>query len=381
LFFDVAPFRKSLKYGKIILAIRLEFGLMSEVKKFRLGELYCGPGGLACGALRAKSSDGKYHVVHSWANDYDLDTCETYRKNLCPDNPDSVICDDVRNLNIDNLEDIDAFAYGFPCNSFSQVGEHQGIANEKFGQLYWYGVKILRKYKPKWFIAENVSGIRSAGRGDFEIILNDLKDSGYKLVSNLYKSELYGIPQTRHRVIIVGVRDDLDVEFKVPNPEVYKDCDISSRKALSGIPDSAPNHQTRKLSQKVIDRLSYIKPGENVWQAEDAGRLPEELKIHTKTRISQIYRKLDPSKPAYTVTAAGGGGTFMYHWTDRELTNRERARLQTFPDDFEFVGSYASVRKQIGMAVPCDLAEIVVTAILDSFAKIDYPFIEPNLSE
>lgn len=106
---------------------------------------------------------------------------------------------------------------------------------------------------------------------------------------------------------------------------------------------------------------------------------PEELKIKTKTKISQIYRKLDPDKPSYTVTAAGGGGTFMYHWTNRELTNRERARIQTFPDNYEFVGKYSSVRKQIGMAVPCRLAEIVTTAILNSFAGVEYPWIEANL--
>ena len=110
-------------------------------------------------------------------------------------------------------------------------------------------------------------------------------------------------------------------------------------------------------------------------------KFPDDLKIHTKTKISQIYRKLDPSKPAYTVTAAGGGGTFMYHWTDRELTNRERARIQTFPDNYEFVGNYSSVRKQIGMAVPCKLSEVVITAILNCFAGIDYPSIKPNMEE
>ena len=105
------------------------------------------------------------------------------------------------------------------------------------------------------------------------------------------------------------------------------------------------------------------------------------MRIKTKTRISQIYRKLDPDKPAYTVTAAGGGGTFMYHWTDRELTNRERARIQTFPDDYKFIGKYSSVRKQIGMAVPCRLAEAVSTAILNTFAGIEYPWVEPNIIE
>ena len=148
---------------------------------------------------------------------------------------------------------------------------------------------------------------------------------------------------------------------------------------MSNIPNNAPNNENRVLSEKVIRRLSFIKPGENVWQAEK--NMPADLRIKTKTKISQIYRKLDPNKPSYTITASGGGGTFGYHWTNRELTNRERARLQTFPDDYLFTGSYSSVRKQIGMAVPCKLSEIVTTAILNSFAGIDYPFIEPNLTE
>lgn len=350
---------------------------------FRLGELFCGPGGLACGALRAKSENGSLSVEHAWANDYDEDTCETYRKNICPNNPTSVYGGDVRELDIKALGEIDAFCYGFPCNSFSNVGEHKGLANEKFGQLYWYGIEVLNEYKPQWFIAENVSGIRSAGSGDFQIILDDMRAAGYKLTVNLYKAEQYGIPQTRHRVIIVGIREDLPIEFRVPDPSIYKDCDISAKKALSNIPVDSPNNEVRNLSKKIIRRLSYILPGENVWQAEERlGKdFPEELKINTKTKISQIYRKLDPEKPAYTVTAAGGGGTYMYHWTDRELTNRERARIQTFPDDFEFVGNYSSVRKQIGMAVPCKLSEIVVTAILNCFAGIDYPWVEANIKE
>ena len=356
---------------------------MSEQFKFKLGELFCGPGGIACGALRSQSANGQYGVVHAWSNDYDEDTCKTYRQNICPDAPETVHWGDVRELDIPKLGNIDAFCYGFPCNSFSNVGEHKGLANEKFGQLYWYGIEVLKQYKPMWFLAENVSGIRSAGSGDFQIILNDMKEAGYRLTVNLYKSEQYGIPQTRHRVIIVGIREDLPVEFHVPDPAQYANCDISAETALANIPSDAPNNQPRKIADKVIRRLSYILPGENVWQAEErlGSDFPEELKIKTKTKISQIYRKLDPSKPAYTVTAAGGGGTFMYHWTDRELTNRERARIQTFPDDYAFVGNYNSVRKQIGMAVPCKLAEIVITAILNSFAGIEYPWVEPNLSE
>lgn len=356
---------------------------MEEKFVFKLGELFCGPGGIACGAMQAKSNDGQLSLEHAWANDYDADSCKTYTKNICPDSPQSVYCSDVRSLDIKALGKIDAFCYGFPCNSFSNVGKHKGLANEKYGQLYWYGIEVLKEYKPLWFLAENVSGIRSAGTGDFQLILNDMKEAGYKLNVNLYKAEQYSIPQTRHRVIIVGIRNDLPYEYHVPDPAQYINCDISSKTALANIPQNAPNNETRKLSPNVVKRLSLIDPGENVWQAENrlGSAFPEELKIHTKTKISQIYRKLDPNKPAYTVTAAGGGGTFMYHWTDRELTNRERARIQTFPDDYEFFGNYGSVRKQIGMAVPCRLSEIVITAILNSFAGIDYPWIKPNLEE
>ncbi len=350
---------------------------------FRLGELFCGPGGIACGAHNAVSDDGEKTIVHAWANDFDQDTCDTYAKNICNGDSSSVYCKDVRELELKELGPIDAFAYGFPCNSFSNVGEHEGLGNEKFGQLYTYGIEVLKYYQPKWFLAENVSGIRSAGDGDhFKVILQDMEDAGYKLVTHMYKFEQYGIPQSRHRIIIVGIRNDLDalgIKFHVPSPEPYKDIDVSARTALKGIPADAPNNEIRPLQEKVKRRLSYIKPGQNIWQAEN---LPPELEIKTRTRISQIYRKLDPDKPSYTVTAAGGGGTFMYHWSDeqRELTNRERARIQTFPDNFEFVGKYSSVRKQIGMAVPPKGAEIIFKAILNSFAGIEYPYIEPSLT-
>ena len=126
-------------------------------------------------------------------------------------------------------------------------------------------------------------------------------------------------------------------------------------------------------------RLQHIKPGENAFNAD----LPEDLKLNvTGAKISQIYKRLDPDKPAYTVTGSGGGGTHIYHWAEpRALTNRERARLQTFPDDYIFCGSKESVRKQIGMAVPCEGAQIIFEAILNTFAGITYEWIESNINE
>ena len=110
--------------------------------------------------------------------------------------------------------------------------------------------------------------------------------------------------------------------------------------------------------------------------------MPEELKLKVKgAKISQIYKRLDPSKPAYTVTGSGGGGTHIYHYSEnRALTNRERARLQTFPDNYEFQGPKESVRRQIGMAVPCVVRKLFLKQFSKTFANIDYPFVEANQS-
>lgn len=355
--------------------------MVDIVKEFRMGELFCGPGGLALGATTAEIEDPEYKIIHKWANDYDQDTCNTYTRNICPEDKESVICGDVRQLDIDKLGDIDALAFGFPCNDFSVVGEQKGFEGT-FGPLYTYGVKVLKRYQPLWFLAENVGGLKSANEGKaLKKIQEDLKAAGYRIYPNLYKFEEYGVPQARHRVIIVGIREDLPFEFKIPSPALYKDVDVTCKSAIENPPitKDAANNELTKQSPQVIKRLSYIKPGQNAFTAD----LPEELQLKVKgAKISQIYKRLDPSKPAYTVTGSGGGGTHMYHYSEpRALTNRERARLQTFPDDYIFEGSKESVRKQIGMAVPAKGAKIIFEAILKTFAGIEYESIEPSIKE
>jgi DNA (cytosine-5)-methyltransferase 1 len=353
--------------------------------KFRKGELFCGPGGLSLGAGLSKvinELEEEYTVEHTWANDIDENTCKTFIHNICPENPESVICEDVRELDISTLAPIDAFSFGFPCNDFSNVGEKKGFSG-KYGPLYTYGVKVLDEFNPKWFLAENVGGLESANEGSsFLKILNDLEEAGnhgYTLTPHLYKFEQYGVPQARHRIIIVGIRNDLDVEFKIPAPTheaptTWK----TSKQAIENPPikEDAPNHEFTRHQEKVVKMLSKIPQGGNAWSEE----IPEELRLNVKgARLSNIYKRLDPNGPSYTVTGSGGGGTHMYHYDEpRALTNRERARLQTFPDNFEFIGGKESVRKQIGMAVPPHAAQVIVEAVLKSFAKIPYKSIEPK---
>lgn len=352
-----------------------------KVTEFKLGELFCGPGGLALAATTAKIEKREYKIVHKWANDYDLETCHTYARNICPEDSKSVIHGDVRKLDIDELGDIDALAFGFPCNDFSVVGEQKGF-DGIYGPLYTYGVKVLKRYQPQWFLAENVGGLKSANGGKaFEKIQKDLIATGYRIYPNLYKFEEYGVPQARHRVIIVGIRNDLPYEFKVPSTNPYKGVDNTCRTAIEipPIPKDAPNNELTKQSAKVVERLSYIRPGQNAFTAD----IPENLRLNVKgAKISQIYKRLDPNKPAYTVTGSGGGGTHIYHYAEpRALTNRERARLQTFPDNYVFEGSKESVRRQIGMAVPPKGAKIIFEAILKTFAGIEYESMPASIKE
>lgn len=369
-------------------------------KVFKFAELFCGPGGLSLGAVLASVANGVPgpRIKALWANDIDYDTCVTYANNIHPQHP-LVLTGDFNKLKLDDdtqfvycgkVEDIefkktpkfDALAFGFPCNDFSQVGEQKGFQG-KYGPLYTYAVKAINAHNPEWFMAENVSGLRSANSGHaFAQILEDLEnagDYGYELTPNLYFFEDYGVPQIRHRIVIIGVRKDIGLKFKVPAP-THKGHPKTVKEAIENPPielTSANNELTRQ-SDIVIERLKHIPAGKNAWYEG----IPVHLQLNVKgARMSQIYKRLDPNKPSYTVTGSGGGGTHIYHWSEpRALTNRERARIQTFPDSFIFTGSKESVRKQIGMAVPVEGARVIVEAVLKMFAGIPYEAVESNVN-
>lgn len=352
-----------------------------KVRKLTVGEMYSGPGGIGTALKQTAYKDDQFDFSfeHLWATDYDFDTCETYKKNLLVDHPNAIsVCSDIKDVDLTKLPSVDGFLYGFPCNDFSLVGESKGLKG-KFGGLYKYGVDYINQSNPLFIFAENVSGLSSANSGTaFENILQELNNAGkygYDLSVHLYKFERYGVPQARHRYIVIGTRGDLGFDFNVPKPSLkIKTCKeaIESPKIKS----TAFNNELTKQSSVVVERLNNTKAGENAWTAN----LPDHLKLNVKgAKLSQIYKRLDPTKPSYTVTGSGGGGTHVYHWSEpRALTNRERARLQTFPDDFKFYGSKESVRSQIGMAVPVEGAKIILNALLMTFANKKYEFVEPS---
>ncbi|WP_256173076.1 DNA cytosine methyltransferase [Brevibacterium sp. HMSC22B09] len=372
---------------------------------YSMGEFFSGPGGLSLGASMAAESFNE-HVVpansntdpivleHQWAVDIDSDSCETYRNNILAHRPQAVRNIDAREAikDLDSFEPIDGFAFGFPCNDFSLVGKQKGLLGD-FGGLYQAGVAVLNKKEPKWFVAENVGGVRSANQGDaFKQILADLqaaKGKSYDIVPHLYRFEEYGVPQTRHRVIIVGIHKDEQVRFKVPAPShgprnnaLNLPRYVSAETALSATYPAGLNvkHTEDPVhTERVRQRLTYIPEGGNAFSAA----MPENLKLNVKgATLSHIYRRLRREEPSYTITGSGGGGTHVYHWEEnRALTNRERARLQTFPDDFNFSGSRSSVRKQIGMAVPPLGAKTIFEALFKTLNGITYDTTEPNLLE
>jgi len=351
-------------------------------KIFKMAELFCGPGGLALGAVSANVVDEmgvKYKIQSVWANDSHEDSCKSYANNIHNGNESKVVHAPVETLDFKKIPKFDALTFGFPCNDFSIVGKQKGF-HGKFGPLYTYGVKCINLHNPAWFLAENVSGLQSANNGKaFQKIFEDLESAGkgYKIIPHLYKFEDYGIPQSRHRVVMIGTRKDLGLEFKVPAPAKRY---ITAREAIENPPiaSDAENNEKTNQSKIVVERLKYIPPGKNAWYEG----VPEHLRLRVKgAKMSQIYRRLDPKRPSYTITGSGGGGTHGYHWKEnRALTNRERARIQTFPDDFIFAGSKESVRKQIGMAVPPRVAKIIIEAVLKTFAGVPYDWVPAKLS-
>lgn len=233
----------------------------------KVGELFCGAGGFALGASLVRYRGWRFH--HVWASDNSRDACETFRSNIPADH---VICQDVEHLNFRKLEAIDGLLFGFPCNDFSIVGERKGLTG-KYGKLYSYGVKALGHFQPSFFVAENVGGIQSVNNSlALPLIHNSFEKMGYDVFTNLYKFEDYAVPQRRWRVLFIGFKRELVARFSPPKPSPAR---MTVREALSNIPIDANNHEYTKQHPRVVERLKYIKAGENAFTAE----LPELLRL------------------------------------------------------------------------------------------------------
>lgn len=288
--------------------------------------LFSGAGGLDLGLIQAG-----HEVI--WANDCDPDAVKTYQKNI---NLDIVLGDivDIPSADIPNAEVV---VGGFPCQGFSQANRLR-LEEDPRNKLYIEFLRVVRDKQPLFFLAENVRGILSlAGGRAIEKIESDFSDVGYRVTKSLFNMADFGVPQTRQRVIIAGVRKDLALnsKFEFPNPTHSKiDMDglkswVTIKQILDGIPEPESTHQL----------LNHIHSQYKVTNRNFTG-----------------HRRTDPDKPSPTILARGngkGGVCAIQHPNNhRRMSIREQALIQTFPIDFEFVGKMNSCYRQVGNAVP-----------------------------
>ena len=312
---------------------------LESKEKIEVISLFSGCGGMDLGFHQA-GFDIK------WANDIEQRACETYAKNI----GNHIVCGDITQLDYSQIPDADLILGGFPCQDFSMIWKRGGITTDR-GNLYQNFVEIVSQKQPLMFVAENVKGILTANKKKaIKQIIKDFSetgDYGYNTTAHLINFADYGVAQLRERVLIIGGRKDLDVFFDIPAPLRDSDNYLSSKEALKGVNKVKHNNEHQNIQQNTIEKLKLIPPGGNFTN------IPKDSPHYVKGMISHVYRRLHPNKPSTTIIAAGGGGTWGYHYDEpRPLTNRERARLFGYPDDFVFEGTITEVRKQIGNSVP-----------------------------
>lgn len=318
-----------------------------------------------CGGMDLPFHQAGFEVV--WAIDSNLYACQTFKRNIAG----VIVHNQIENIDITEVPEADLITGGFPCQDFSMIWKRPGLEGTR-GNLYTYFLQFVKQKQPKAFIAENVKGLLSANKHQaIHRIISDFESisPGYLVKPKLYKFADYGVPQFRERVILVGIRMDTGFNFIHPQPEYGLGRKYPYRtagEALKDVEKVPDNNEYQNIQPRTIEILKRIKAGGNFTD------IPPDSPYYVKGMISHVYRRIHPDKPAATIIAGGGGGTWGYHYPEpRSLTNRERARLQTFPDDFVFEGSFTEIRRQIGNAVPPNGIVSIVESLIPLF-KTDY---------
>lgn len=321
-------------------------------KKYKVVSLFSGCGGLDLGLegnfdfLKTHYAENPFQIV--WANDINKKATETQKLNF-PNT--TVVCDDITKIvglntdyerqcsfdgilenpcTLDDIPDCDIVVGGFPCQDFSLAGKRRGLTAKR-GKLYLSMAKVIEAKRPKIFLAENVKGLLSWGDGiAIKTITEDFAKLGYTVEYKLLNTANYGVPETRERVIIVGVRNDLGIkiEWVQPthsDPVVDKSLTpwVTLKQALGDIEDEE--------KQKQLPNFGYSKaklcPGK------------------------QGNNKVKADRPGPTMRAEHHGNIEYHYSLPRRLSAREAARIQSFPDDFVFISSVTDTYRQVGNAV------------------------------
>lgn len=300
-------------------------------KKISLVSLFCGAGGLDMGFERQG-----FETI--WANDFDKDACETHRKWSNAE----VVQGDIGAIDFSSIPATPFIIGGFPCQGFSLAGPRK--LDDSRNILYRYFVKLVDEKKPLAFLAENVKGILTLGDGEIiKAIINDFSDKRYDVTATLVNASDYGVPQDRQRVIIVGLRKDLDKKFVFPKPSKKKKY---LRDALKNI--SAPDK----------DEVCYA-PYSSRYMSRNRKRGWDDFSFTIPAMAKQV--SLYPGSP--DMIRIDADNWLFGEGETRRLSYREAAAVQTFPANMEFCGNLTSKYRQIGNAVPVKLAEIVAKEI------------------
>ena len=315
-------------------------------KKLKVVSLFSGCGGMDLGFRGNFDILGKHYDENPidivFANDIMPRACKTY-EHIFKHKP---ICDDIKSIPTEDIPKVDIVIGGFPCQDFSHAGKRKGLNSER-GQLYLEMKRVIEHCNPLAFVAENVDGIRTSTNGTsvsaLDTILKDFENSGYNIKYKALNTADYGVPQTRIRIIIIGIRKDIDFPILFPKA-VYGNSTgrpwITVREAIDDLWDKLDSNFIANHSHKDYSRAKFY-----------------------PNRKMQGNRKLDEDKPSITIRSEHHGNieghyrsTNMDNPEDmsfwRRLSVRECARIQTFPDDFEFPCAASDAYKQIGNAVP-----------------------------
>ncbi|HOE07309.1 MAG TPA: DNA cytosine methyltransferase [Treponemataceae bacterium] len=319
--------------------------------------LFSGAGGLDLGFKKAG-----FHIA--MANEYDKNIWATYEKN----HNTPLIKGDIRNIKESDFPDeIDGIIGGPPCQSWSEAGSLKGIDDDR-GKLFFEYIRILQNKKPKFFLAENVSGMLANRHSKaVENIVSMFKSSGYDVSLTLVNAADYGVPQDRKRVFYIGFRSDLGINFEFPKATTSEnDKKITLKEAIGDLANSAVPAQPRNKynkNLKVSNHEYFTGAYSTIFMSRNRVRAWDEqaFTVQASGRQCQLHPqapkmlKIEKDKCIFVP-----GNDKLY----RRLTIRECARVQMFPDDFEFI--YTDLDdgyKMVGNAVPVELARIVALSI------------------
>lgn len=325
---------------------------VQPIQDYKVLELFAGAGGLAIGLNKAGIKCVALNEIDKWA-------CQTLRHNKPNWN---VLEGDIKSFSFHEYRDkVDIVTGGFPCQAFSYAGKKLGLKDAR-GTLFYEFARVIQEVNPLICIGENVKGLRSHEKGKtLEGMVSILDEIGYNVVPvQVLKAINYRVPQKRERIILVGVRKDIDLKYTYPKPHntIYTLKDALKKGALydTDVPFSEGSKYP-KHKEAILDLI----PPKGYWR-----NLPLELQksymgksFYLGGGKTGMARRIGWDEPCLTLTCSPAQKQTERCHPDitRPFTVREYARIQTFPDDWKFIGSVSQQYKQIGNAVPCNLGQ------------------------